>query len=69
METDRRPLKPETQSMQQEAARIAERLWHPHLGTIHTMVTAADYDGLRNLIARISIDIAIEGMRLHSLAC
>ena len=29
------------------------------------MVTAADYDGLRNLIARISIDIAIEGMR-HS---
>lgn len=36
---------------------IVENLWRPHLGALHTMITAADYDGIFRLVSSISRNI------------
>lgn len=43
---------------------IVEKCWRPHLGALHTMITAADYDGVFKLVASISTNIAVEAAKL-----
>lgn len=43
----------------QEAADLVKTVWRPHLGALHTQITAADYDGVFKLVANLSLDVAL----------